>query len=66
MRVRELRAHAQRAPRPGPAVVERSARHGAVPCAFALALTVVCGSVCLVDLILPAGSQQKVYAGGNP
>lgn len=59
-------AQAQCAARPGPAVVERSARHGAVPCAFALYLAVVCGSVRRVDLILPAGAQQKVFAGGDP
>lgn len=67
VRVRGLRsAQAQCAARPGPAVVERSARHGAVPCAFALYLAIVCGSVRRVDLILPAGAQQKVFAGGDP
>lgn len=46
--------------------MERSARHGAVPSALALALAVVCGSVGRVDLILPAGAQQKVSTGGDP
>lgn len=46
--------------------MERSARHGAVRSALALALTVVCGSVGRVDLILPAGAQQKVSTGGDP
>lgn len=61
-----MSAQAQCAARPGPAVVERSARHGAVPCALDLYLAVVCGSVRRVDLILPAGAQQKVFAGGDP
>lgn len=64
--MRGVRAQAQCAARSGPAVVERSARHGAVPCALALALTVVCGSVGRVDLILPASAQQKVSTGGDP
>ncbi len=64
--MRGVRAQAQCAARSGPAVVERSARHGAVPCALTLALAVVCGSVGRVDLILPAGAQQKVSTGGDP
>jgi len=67
VRVRGMRsAQAQCAARPGPAVVERSARHGAVQCVLALYLAVVCGSFRRVDLVLPAGAQQKVFAGGDP
>lgn len=45
--------------------VERSARHGAVRCVVAPAFTIVRRSVRRVDLVLPAGTQQKVFAGGD-
>lgn len=66
MRSVEPCAHAQCSQLSGPAVVGRSARHGAVRCVLAPAITIVRSSVRRVDLVLPAGAQQKVSAGGNP